>query len=524
MMKVVTAEQMQAIDAAAADRGLTTDILMENAGRAVAEQSKISLNRIIGKSILILIGPGNNGGDGLVAARYLDEWGAEVSLYLCGKRKPDDKNLHAAQEHKIPVLYAEQDKACEELCRMLENKEVIIDAIFGTGKSRTIEGINKTILDTVIEAKNKRPDLFIIAVDLPSGLDANTGTIDNSCLSADITITLGYPKPGLYNFPGADKAGRVTIVDIGTPPELADTVNTELIEENWVNSNLPSRPRNANKGTFGKLLVVAGSINYSGAAYLACMGACRSGTGLVTLAIKKSMVPVLASKLTETVYLPLEETGTGDLSPQAASMVTAAMNNCNALLIGCGLGQDDETKTFIKSILNNKQHITTCPIIIDADALNTLSEQADWWQRLGENVILTPHPGEMSRLAGISIKDVQKDRVSIAREKATEWKKIVVLKGAYTVIASQDGRVKISTAANPALASAGTGDVLAGIIAGLTAQGMPPFEAAACGVYLHSESAAEVAANMGTAGMIASDLLPVVPAQIKKLREKDIYD
>ena len=306
-MKVVTAEQMRQIDQSAADIGLTTEILMENAGRAVAEETKKLLGGVIGKHILILIGPGNNGGDGLVVARYLEDFGAEVCLYMCSKRSSEDKNFKLTQERNINIINIDEDKHFNGLDKYLANSEVVIDAIFGTGRSRTIEGLIKEVLTKVIAAKEKRPELFIIAVDMPSGLDANTGTVDPSCPDANATITLGYPKPGLYNFPGAERAGEIIIADIGIPPTLTQDIVTELITEEQVKILLPARPASANKGTFGKVLVVAGSINYIGAAYLACMGAARVGAGLVTLSTAKSLQPILASKLTEVTYEPLPE-------------------------------------------------------------------------------------------------------------------------------------------------------------------------------------------------------------------------
>jgi ADP-dependent NAD(P)H-hydrate dehydratase / NAD(P)H-hydrate epimerase len=520
-MKVVTAEQMQKIDAAAASMGIPTKILMEKAGLAVAEQTRNLLGRVIGRSILILVGPGNNGGDGLVAARYLSEWDAEVSVYLCSPRKPDDKNYLAAKERNIPILSFDSDENYAELTRMLDSFEVVIDAIFGTGNSRPISGNFKTILNAVNIAKSKRSDLFIVAVDLPSGLNANNGTVDPCCPKANATITLGLPKPGLYSFPGADMAGKVIIADIGIPPEISNDIKTELIDTRRVRDALPERPNNANKGTFGKILVVAGSINYIGAAYLSCTGAYRAGAGLVTLAASKSLISILAAKMAETTYLPVGEDESGVLSAGSAATIKKNLDRYDALLIGCGLGQRPETQTAIRSILLNNRDLKDKPVIIDADGLNALNRQSEWWQRLGEHVILTPHPGEMARLTGLNIEDVQKNRLELALKKAAEWRKIIVLKGAYTIVASPDGRANISTLVNPGLASAGTGDVLAGIIAGLSAQGIPLFDAAACGVFLHGEAASMVTEDIGNTGMVAGDLLPAIPKVIKQLRNPE---
>lgn len=520
-MKVVTAEQMRQIDRSAADIGLTTEILMENAGRAVAEETRKLLGSVMGKHILVITGPGNNGGDGLVAARYLEDGGAQVILYLCSQRSTEDKNFKLTQERNIIIVKADQDKDFGELEQHLTSSEVVIDAIFGTGRSRSIEGIFKQVLIRVIAAKENRSELYVIAVDMPSGLDANTGAVDPNCPHANVTITLGYPKPGLYNFPGADRAGKIIIADIGIPPALSQHITTELITKDWAKSVLPQRPASANKGTFGKVLVVAGSTNYTGAAYLACMGAARVGTGLVTLSTAKSLQPILASKLTEVTYLPLPESATGILNSEAASVLQQYLPNYNVLLMGCGLGQNAEVIEFIKSSLFDLPQTRSMPLVLDADALNTLAQIPQWWQKLGRDVILTPHPGEMVRLTGMTVNKVQQERLEVVQKAAREWQKVVVLKGAYTIVVAPDGQTKISQESNPGLASAGTGDVLSGVIAGLVAQGMSPFESASCGVYLHSQAGNLVAQEMGNAGMLASDLLPMLPRVIKKLKQKE---
>jgi NAD(P)H-hydrate epimerase len=519
-MKVVTAEQMHQIDRSAAAIGLTTEILMENAGRVVAEETKKLLGSVIGKYILVLTGPGNNGGDGLVTARYLEDWGAEVSLYLCSRRSIDDKNFKLTQDRGIETIKAAQDKNFAGLTQRLVTSEIVIDAIFGTGRSRTIEGVFKQVMTRVSAAKENRPELFIVAVDMPSGLDANTGAVDPSCPYANATITLGYPKPGLYNFPGAERTGTVIIADIGIPPSLAQDITTELITEDWIKSVLPKRPANAHKGTFGKLLVVAGSINYIGAAYLACMGAARIGTGLVTLGTAQSLLPILSSKLTEVTYVPLPEAGTGIIASGAASVLQQCLPDYNVLLIGCGLGQNAEVIEFVKSTLFTLPKNRSLSLVLDADALNTLAQIPQWWQKLGKDVILTPHPGEMARLTGVSLDKIQQERLEVAQKAAREWQKVVVLKGAYSIVAAPDGQTKISQVANPGLASAGTGDVLSGVIAGLLAQGLSPFDAAACGVYLHGQAGNLVRQEMGDIGMLASDLLPMLPQAIKTIKHK----
>jgi hydroxyethylthiazole kinase-like uncharacterized protein yjeF len=514
-MKIVTAEQMRQIDRECIKRGTPEGALMENAGKAVAEAARDSLNRVEGQSVLCLIGGGNNGGDGLVAARYLHDWGASVNIYLCSQRPGDDANLKLAQEHGITCIRAAQDKNLEKFDGLLTAATCVIDGLLGTGKMRPLEGVFLQVLDKVNAAK-KRRSLKIIAIDLPSGMDADTGAIDSACLHADVTVTLAFPKPGLFSFPGAERVGKLVTADIGIPESLAEAVITELITDQWARTVLPDRPLNANKGSFGRVLVSAGSINYIGAAYLACASAQRAGAGLVTLATAGSLQPVLAAKLTETTYLPLPESNPGVITAEAADIITSQWGLYDVLLLGCGLGQHPATIDFVSSLISEKE----IPLpVLDADALNIISRMPDWRQRLRKDAILTPHPGEMSRLCGLAIDEIQGDRPGIARRFAAEWRQMVVLKGAYTVIAAADGRCRVSPFANPGLASAGTGDVLAGVIAGLAAQGLTPFDAASLGVYLHGKAGEAVRNDMGDVGMIASDLLPVLPTIIKQLKD-----
>ncbi len=517
-MKIVTAEQMYNIDNKCADIGLPTAVLMENAGKAVAEEVRQVLGTVSKQHILVLIGPGNNGGDGLVAARHLHDWGAKVTLYLCSQRSADDPNLKLVQERGITTIDGTQDEELARLNEGLSSATAVIDALFGTGRSRPLRGIFARVLDETGKVKRGQPHRRLIALDLPSGLDADTGAVDPACPYADNTITLGFPKLGLFNFPGAERAGKISVADIGIPPYLAEQINTELITDEWARSVLPKRPLDANKGSFGRVLVVAGSINYIGAAYLACSGAIRVGAGLVTLATAHSLQPILASKLTEVTYLPLPESRPGIISPKAAKLIHQQLDAYNVLLLGCGLGQSQSVIRFTRAtLLHSRKPVP--PLVLDADALNTLAQVPNWWQQLASDAILTPHPGEMARLAGVAVDEVQSDRVGTARRLAPEWHKTIVLKGAYTVIATPDDRVKVSPIANPGLASAGTGDVLTGAIAGLMAQGLALFEAASLGVYLHGKAGDTVKDRLGDAGVIASDLLPELPVVIKQLKE-----
>ncbi len=515
-MKIVTSEQMRQIEQECARLGLPGDVLMENAGRAVAAEIRSIRGDIREQRVLCLIGPGNNGGDGLVAARYLCGYGASVSIYLCSPRA-NDRNLELVRKPIITIVDASKDSDLKQFDRLLSSASGIIDALFGTGKVRPLEGVYQRVLERVAAARRRDRRLKIFAVDLPSGLNADTGAVDPATPHADYTITLGLPKAGLYTFPGRDYTGDISVAGIGIPDSAVDAaIDLDLMDAPWAESLLPARPLSANKGTFGRLLVVAGSVNYIGAAYLACCGATRVGAGLVTLATPATLQPILASKLTETTYLPLPEASPGVVSPEAVITLVSGLGRYDALLVGCGLGQDPAAVKFMTSFLAQRD---LPPLVLDADALNALAGKANWSRRLKRPAILTPHPGEMARLAGTPIEQVQSDRTALARRLAREWQKVIVLKGAHTVVAAPDGPCRISPFANPGLASAGTGDVLAGAIAGLLAQGLSLFDAASLGVYLHGQAGEIVRNNLGDAGMTASDLLPALPLAIKEAKQ-----
>jgi hydroxyethylthiazole kinase-like uncharacterized protein yjeF len=517
-MKILTAQQIRQTDQACIQLGTPASQLMENAGKAVAEETRARLGNIKQQHILCLVGGGNNGGDGLVAARYLHEWGAKVSVYLCSERPADDDNLKLVREKDIACLEAATDKGLKEFDNLLASAACVIDALLGTGKMRPLQGVFKAALERVNEAKEER-NIFIVAVDSPSGMDADTGAVDDACPYADITVTLAFPKTGLFSFPGAARVGKLKIADIGIPASLADGITIELMTRDWAKSTLPERPLNANKGTFGKVLVTAGSINYVGSAYLASSGAMRAGAGLVTLATASSLQPILAAKLTEATYLPLPEIEFGIISAEATAIIKEQSEQYKALLLGCGLGQHPSTAEFIISLLAEK---ALPALVLDADALNILAKTPEWWQRLPGDAVLTPHPGEMSRLSGLSIAEIQSDRTGTAMKYAAAWNKTVVLKGAYVVIASPRGYCRVSPFANPGLATAGTGDVLAGIIAGLAAQGLSPYDAASLGVFIGCRAGEIVTGIMGNTGMIASDLLTALPVAIKQIRDNTI--
>lgn len=514
-MKIVNTQQMKELELQAESRGLPSSVLMENAGKASAEQLKKAY-RLSGKEILMLVGPGNNGGDGLVAARYLHKDNTRITIALGSPRKPPDKNLDLVQQNNIAVIDAWKD--FRSLEKALADADIVIDALFGTGKARPIEGIYKSMLEKLREQKRRNPSIKIVSLDLPSGLDADTGSVDSSICPADMTITMAFPKKGFFSVPGAEYLGQLITVDIGIPPDLAENINTELLDASWVRVQLPARPIGAHKGTFGKVMVVAGSSRYFGAPYLACAGAYRAGAGLVTLASTQRIIEITGSKSVETTYLPLPESQEGNIDSRSTKVISVNLESYDTLLIGPGIGTNKETSLFLQDILSSPG-ISRISLVLDADALNIIaSNKPGWWRDFSSKVILSPHPAEFSRLTGLNVADIQKNRMETTKEYAIKWNKIIVLKGAFTVIAAPQGQTIISPWANPALATAGTGDVLAGIIAAFLAQGVQPFASAALGVYIHGLAGELVREEIGDSGAIASDLLPKIPLAIKKIQ------
>lgn len=547
-MKLVTSLEMRNLEQRAVDDGVSLLELMRWAGQAIARNILEVFPPISEKCIIVLVGPGNNGGDGLVAARHLKEAGALVSVYLLSERQVDEIVYREVVTAGLAPINVSLDTGFERFKQTLTEADIVVDAVFGTGGLRPIDGDTAAVLNSVTREKRQRSDLAIVAVDLPSGLNADTGAVDPVTLEADLTITLSNPKRGLFLFPGADFTGSVSVADIGIPVGLDEGIATELLTDDAVAALLPLRPMDANKGAFGKVLVVAGPPEYCGAPVLSCRAAYRAGAGLVTLAQCRALHPVFAAHLTEVTHLLLPETAAGEPAPEAVQVITERLGEFAALVIGPGFGKDPVTGLFFQGILSGLDHPessnlkhrdilfsaslageqlnlngyseTPLPkVVLDADALNILAMTPDWWQALRPHCVLTPHPREMSRLTGLSVANIQADRIGTARRYAELWQQIVVLKGAHTIIAAPDGRVAVSPFANPGLATAGTGDVLAGIIGGLLAQGMAEYEAACTGVYLHAAAGESVRSDLGEAGMIASDLLLTIPRVIKMLKE-----
>ncbi len=551
-MKVVNVEQMQRIEADSNEAGHSYAAMMEQAGRSLADAIAARVDPR-GKHVLVLVGPGNNGGDGLVAARYLGQAGAQVACYLYKARHPaEDENFRLVLEGDVRTVLAEEDGEHEKLRSLAEETDILIDALLGTGTRLPLRGGLAEMLDIVgwvvagrrerasdgltsllpgSESTERRGPL-VVGVDGPTGLAYESGELDAKTISADLTVTFAYPKVGHFRFPGAGALGELVVADIGIEPSLAQDVVLEVVTPTMVQEWLPSRPRDAHKGTFGKAMIVAGSVNYTGAAYLAGAAATRAGAGLVTLALPSAIHSAVAAHLAEATFVLLPH-AMGVLSPEAAGVLWEALEGYDVLLIGPGLSQEEETAAFLERMLgieegrgalgflqSERPAVTRSdlpPLVIDADGLNILSGLENWPERLPPETVLTPHPGEMARLMDCPIAEVQEDRLAAARSQAAEWSQVVVLKGAHTVVAAPDGRAVIEPFANPGLATAGTGDVLAGTIAALRAQGLKPFEAAAAGAYLHGLAGEVAREERGAAGTVAGDVLISLPQALQRL-------
>jgi len=535
MIKIVTVEEMVEIEQATAAAGVSYADMMQHAGGGLArviadllgEDSK-------DRRVAMIIGPGNNGGDGLTAATFLKKHTeAEIGCYLLRKRSAEDDPVYAAAEEAgVFLANPEDDMGMRVLRFLVSNADIVVDALLGTGVELPLRNEARRMLSIVeneMKAKTDQPQPLIwpsdparnhhsprallVAADCPSGLDCNTGKVDSSTLKADITVTFESVKRGMLTGQGPNSIGQLVVAGIGAPDKLdvRDNIPYELTTPQVVRKDLPQRSSDSHKGTYGTALIAAGSENYIGAALLAGEAAYRIGAGLVTLAVPRSIQYAVAGSLTETTWLPLDDAN-GSFSADAAQGLIDKLDSVDTLLVGPGLGQSEGTAQFLTQILLAKPK----SLILDADALNILSSENNWWDLLPENTIITPHPGEMARLAG-EAKEAAADRILYAAQKASDWNCIVVLKGAYTVCASPDGHVSVSPFAVDALATAGTGDVLAGSITGLLAQGRDPFDAAVAAVYIHALAGKLASNELGSRSVIAGDVLRALPDAIRQV-------
>ncbi len=504
-MKLVTAAQMTAIEQSSVEAGVSLDALMENAGLAVAEWVRAWFEddgSVFGKRVVILVGPGNNGADGFVAGRHLAGWGANVTAFLCANRKSPDPKRALAEQAGISIVDGISDTGLESLLQALDTADLVVDAVLGTGASRPIVEPLLSLLFGVLESV-----VPVVALDLPTGLNSDSGEFDIAGLPADYTLMLGYPKIGPAITGDPSTTGEISVLDIGIPAGLDSQVDVELLTVELATSLHPERPHAAHKGTFGSTLIIGGSQQYLGAVTMATDAASRSGVGLTFTATPEPAYRRIAGDIPEVMYssLPVSDDDNA-VDPTAAARIALDLaERSTSVVIGPGLGNNSSTSEFL-TIFLSQIHPDT-PLVLDADALNILSGTHKWWERFENPAVLTPHPGEMSRLLGISIQEVQEDRKSAALETAMKFGKIVVLKGAATLIAAPDGRLKVSPWVNSGLAKGGSGDVLAGLVGGLLAQSPDElFEMASLAVFVHGYAADIARSEIGETGMRATDV------------------
>jgi len=515
-MLVVTAEQMRELDRLTIEQfGVPSLTLMERAGEAIAEAILKRFSSIAKRGVMIVAGKGNNGGDGFVVARLLKKKRIPCEVALLAGRdelSPDaSHNLQAFLKlnGKVTEITAGN---FELLSQRLSKNRLLVDAILGTGMKNDVRGLFAEVI-TLMNASG----LPIVAVDIPSGLDSDKGTPLGVAIQAEMTVALGYPKLGEAIYPGLDHVGDLVVADIGIDSRAMAQVapRSELLERQEVGWLVPNRSADSHKGSYGHLLIFAGSRGKTGAAILACGAAMRSGAGLVTLAAPRSLNSIFATSLVEVMTEPLRENSSEEMEPLSDDEWRALLERKNALLFGpgIGVGVNGATQNTLRWLLRNLD----MPWVIDADGLNNLTLELNRLRHAKTAPILTPHPGEMARLIGKDTAAVNADRVGIARSFAVEHCCHLVLKGARTVIAIADGRVFINPTGNPGMASAGMGDVLAGILTALLGQGLSAEDAMKLGVYLHGFIGDRVAAANGEIGLIASDIIDGLPAGLNAL-------
>ncbi len=544
-MKILTVAAMRTLEAEADRAGQSYRAMMEAAGKAVAEA--ILRRAPQARRVLTLVGPGNNGGDALVAARHLRAAGLEVAAWL--SRSRDDAVTKSARAKGVHLL---GDERGGDLSALVRTADVILDGLLGTGAKPPLRGTIASILEQVGRALEPPPSTLrpltapmeransplVVAVDGPSGMDFDSGEIDPRTLHADLTITFAHPKRGHFRFPAAGHVGELLVAEIGIPPQVkppADAPDVADVER--IRAILPPRPETGHKGSFGRLLLVAGSANYTGAAALATQAALRSGAGLVTLALPGSLHGALLPLVPEATFLHLPH-ALGVVTEEAIPLLEPLFAHVQALVVGPGLTQEAEAVRFITALFGLEEGRRSAgflprevakshppllpPLILDADALNILAKMPRWFTLLPAETILTPHPGEMARLTGLGVAEIQARRETVARDYAKQWSAVLLLKGAFTLVAAPDGRMTLIPFANSGLAKGGSGDVLAGLIGGLRAQGVGAYEAAIAGAYLHALAASIARRRESPRGMTPLSLLRALPEAWRQLLPQEV--
>lgn len=529
-MKILTAAEMREVDRLTTERhGISQTALMYEAGAAVARFVAAHFAPMEGRRVAVLCGKGNNGGDGFAAARALREMGAEPEVFLFGDASElrgeageAFKKMRANNGGAIPVKTIRDAAAWEAVRDEVVRAQIIVDALLGTGLRGPVEGL----LAQAIDAVNHRDERTrAVAIDIPSGVSGDAGAISGSpAVVADYTVTLTAPKAGMLTAGASPFVGRLSVAHIGSPAELVEEVAKSNVRwsEPWEFRRIPfHRKADSNKGLYGHALIVAGSVGKAGAAALAAQGGLRTGAGLVTVATPEPVLSTVAGFAPEIMTEPLHATPSGTIARDVfdSGGFAKILKGRNVLAMGPGLTTQDETRQFVRAVIAGRLNV---PVILDADGLNAFDGCANELRGESRRLAITPHPGEMGRLLGCTPKDVQANRLEIARKAAADWNAHVILKGNWTVIASPDGRAWINSTGNPGMSSGGTGDVLTGMLAGLTAQFSAEKDwplTLALGVYLHGLAGDLAAEEFGETPLVATDLIRSIPAAFAQLRD-----
>jgi len=507
---------MRSIDRRAIDElGIPGLVLMENAGNGVVHCMEYVAGDIRGKGFAVVCGKGNNGGDGFVVSRLLREKGAHVAAFLLAKADEvsGDALVNLKRFVSMGGELRELSEAIlsQELAPALMKAHFVVDAIYGTGFKGPATGLAAAAIELINSSKGA-----VVSIDLPSGLDCDSGRTEGVCVRASATATLALVKKGLVFYPGRKFAGQTFVVDIGIPDECVESeaIELELIDNLLAKEWFPPRRPDVHKGDCGKIAVVGGSVGLTGAVTLCSLAAARTGAGLVTAAVPASLNDILEVKMTEPMTRSVPETKERTLSIRAKDEILGLVESYDVLALGPGLSRNAESASLAREILSYSTKLT----VLDADGLNAFVDHVDLLAKCGKRLIITPHVVEMSRLTGENPDAITRDRIGSARRLAAKLGIVVLLKGAPTVIAQAEGTIYVNPTGNAGLASGGSGDVLTGIIAGLLGQGVQPVHAAALGAYLHGLSADVAKEKLGEEGMLAGDLLERIPEAILRLR------
>jgi NAD(P)H-hydrate epimerase len=505
IMKIASIDEMRFMDRHAIEKlNIAEEILMENAGLAAVNvlQNKIGIR---GKKFIVFCGSGNNGGDGLVIARQLHSSGCRVKVFLIGdvSKYQGAAKTNFAIITRLPIEVSRLESAAAAK-KDIAHCDVVIDAIFGTGLDRPVVGLTEEVIALINKSKKK-----VLSLDIPSGINGNTGAVMGTAIKADYTVTFGLPKIGNMLYPGYELGGKLFVSRISFPPSLTEDNKLKVATNDYV--VLPQRPVEAYKGSMGDVLFIAGAANYYGAPYFAAMSFLKSGGGYARLAAPRSVVPVIAKRGREIVYLPQEETETGSIALKNKKALLDFAAKVDMVVMGPGLSLQEETVKLVRELTEKIK----VPLLIDGDGLTAIAENPGILSNRKAATILTPHMGEMARLTGCSAAEINRDKITFLRETAARFKATIVLKGAHSLVGSPDGSVYINLSGNSGMATAGSGDVLAGCIAAVYGMGLKPDEAVRKGVFLHGYAGDMAAAKKGVDGITAKDIMEFLPQALK---------